>query len=69
MNTKQKPADPALCPLCGNDNACGNLQPKDGSTCWCADSDLIFQAELLDQIPDEARGKACICRACATVLS
>ena len=59
--------DPARCPLCGGANACamerqrqtGQPQPP----CWCTQVD--FGADLLARIPDEARRKACICRACA----
>jgi hypothetical protein len=31
--------------------------------CWCTQVD--FSAQLLEGLPLEARGKACICRACA----
>jgi hypothetical protein len=59
--------DPSRCPLCGRPNLCameverqtGVKQPP----CWC--TGLDFSAELLGQLPPEARGKACICAACA----
>lgn len=55
------------CPLCGQSNQCamevekttGEKQPP----CWCTRVD--FSADLLAQLPEEARGKACICEACA----
>lgn len=55
------------CPLCGKANQCamevekatGEKQPP----CWCTRVD--FSAELLEKVPLEARGKACICEACA----
>ena len=58
------------CPLCGQANACameveratGTKQPP----CWCTQVD--FSADLLDRLPPEARGKACICAACASSL-
>ena len=61
------PADPNLCPLCAQPNQCameveratGVKQPL----CWC--SQARFEAELLSRIPVHARGKACICAACA----
>lgn len=61
------PPDPRLCPLCGQPNGCaleceratGVLQPP----CWCTQAK--FEAELLSRIPEHARGKACICAACA----
>lgn len=66
----QSPAtpDPGRCPLCGQANLCameveratGQPQPP----CWCTQVD--FNRAALDRIPQEARRKACICRACAT---
>ncbi len=47
-----------ICPLCGGDNGC-----KSGSeNCWCYYTDIpdgIFKL-----IPEEKRGKACICLEC-----
>lgn len=62
-------AEPRLCPLCGQPNQCamevervsGIKQPP----CWCIQ--LEFNAELLARIPHNARGKACVCAACAKV--
>jgi hypothetical protein len=54
-----------ICPLCGNNNACMNtsvVNPK--QACWCANPALKFPKALLDKLPEEARGKACICQAC-----
>lgn len=57
--------DPLVCPLCGQPNACPNLGTADISrSCWCNDPALSFPTELLEQLPAEAKGKACICRAC-----
>ncbi len=64
MNT---PVDPTRCPLCGNANACameteratGVAQPP----CWCTRID--FDRQVLERLPSEARGVACICNACA----
>ncbi|HPH13857.1 MAG TPA: cysteine-rich CWC family protein [Burkholderiaceae bacterium] len=61
------PVDPNLCPLCGQLNECameverttGVKQPP----CWC--SQAKFEATLLSRIPEHARGKACLCSACA----
>ena len=58
------------CPLCGRTNQCameveratGVKQPP----CWCTQVD--FSAGVLDRLPAEARGKACICEACARGL-
>ncbi|OSZ63946.1 cysteine-rich CWC family protein [Hydrogenophaga sp. IBVHS2] len=60
------PVDPTRCPLCGHDNRCameleratGQAQPP----CWCTTT--TFPPELLDRLPEAARGQACICAAC-----
>ncbi|HSH89211.1 MAG TPA: cysteine-rich CWC family protein [Ramlibacter sp.] len=60
-------ASATRCPLCGRENQCameieratGVQQPP----CWCMEVD--FTAELLATLPPQARGIACICRACA----
>jgi hypothetical protein len=62
-----EPADRAKCPLCGQANGCA-MEAPGGRTgaqppCWCTTVD--FSAELLEQLPPQARGRACICRACA----
>ncbi|MDB5871143.1 MAG: hypothetical protein JWQ07_585 [Ramlibacter sp.] len=59
--------DPTRCPLCGQLNQCAmEVQQATGveqPPCWCTQMD--FTAELLDQLPVQARGKACICAGCA----
>ncbi len=58
--------DPLICPLCKTANACVNLGCADNDkTCWCNDATISFPKELLEKIPAENRGKACICKACA----
>jgi len=60
-------ADPTRCPLCGKPNRCamevehetGVKQPP----CWC--TEVKFEAALLSSLPEQARGTACICAACA----
>jgi len=56
-------AEPARCPLCGGPNGCALAvnRPIDG--CWCAAKPI--PQRLLDRIPPERRGRACICAACA----
>ncbi|MGZ5180301.1 MAG: cysteine-rich CWC family protein [Ramlibacter sp.] len=59
--------DPGQCPLCGQPNGCamereratGVPQPP----CWCTAA--TFGRELLEQLPDDRRGQACICASCA----
>ncbi|WP_422127660.1 cysteine-rich CWC family protein [Vibrio hannami] len=33
-------------------------------TCWCSDPSIKFPKELLSTIPDNMKGKACICKRC-----
>jgi hypothetical protein len=32
--------------------------------CWCMDA--VFTPVVMDQVPDEAKGKTCICAKCAS---
>lgn len=61
------PIDPVRCPLCGVANQCAQeIERATGVTqppCWC--TEVRFEAELLSRVPEHARRKACICRACA----
>jgi hypothetical protein len=52
---------PALCPLCGQSNACGQL--AGASECWCMTTKIA--AAALEAVPIEMRNRACICQACA----
>jgi hypothetical protein len=62
MNTPD--VDPARCPLCGQANACAMAAPGgDESPCWCTQAS--FSPELLERVPAEQRGRACICSRCA----
>lgn len=56
--------DPSRCPLCGDENDCGMVKGK--ATCWCYSVTIL--PEVLDRVPVEARGIACVCRACASQL-
>ncbi|MFL0805371.1 MAG: cysteine-rich CWC family protein [Agarilytica sp.] len=55
-----------LCPICRKDNACGNLSCEgDTTACWCKSADITFPESLLQRVPKESQGKACICQSCA----
>jgi len=56
-----EPVSAEICPLCGRGNACGMAAGK--GECWCFDATI--PAEVLAQIPEAARGVACVCRECA----
>lgn len=54
--------DPSRCPVCGAPNRCALVEG--GGRCWC--SEVSIPRDALEKIPLEARGVACLCRACAT---
>jgi len=49
-----------ICPICGKDNNCG--YEKGLGSCWC--SNIEIPEELKLQVPNELKGKACICEDC-----
>lgn len=61
------PPDASRCPVCGAVNLCAmELARETGNApgeCWCMQAD--FSASLLAQVPEAARGLACICARCA----
>jgi hypothetical protein len=56
--------DPALCPLCGQPNACALASASGAAAaeCWCASQ--RFEANLLARLAPAQIGRACICRRC-----
>lgn len=57
------PINPAHCPLCGQPNSC--VMAATGSNdapCWCRDESI--PESLLQQLPEAARKRACICGDC-----
>ena len=60
----QQPLRNPVCPLCGAANDCAVAASGNFNTpCWCRD--VVFTAELLGTVPEEMKGRACICRSCA----
>jgi hypothetical protein len=59
--------DTTRCPLCGEQNRCGmEIARETGEPqppCWCMATD--FRNAPLAAVPQEMRGKACICARCA----
>jgi hypothetical protein len=59
--------DPSRCPICQESNACAMELAKAAGTsagrCWCFDA--VFSEDVMDLVPLEAQGKACICARCA----
>lgn len=62
--------NPAQCPICKEPNACAmevaRTTGKKAERCWCFDAD--FSAEVMAQIPDDAKNKACVCAQCAALF-
>lgn len=60
-----KPLPNTTCPLCGGPNGCA---PAAGGSfdmpCWCVD--VTIDPAALARVPEDKRGRACLCRACAT---
>ncbi|WP_372599407.1 cysteine-rich CWC family protein [Amphritea sp.] len=70
MNTHPDSIDPAVCPLCKQSNQCGNISSCGSDTpCWCSSPEITFTESVLNQLSDDARGTACICKSCALANS
>jgi len=48
------------CPVCSGPNECGLAAGK--SECWCFEATIA--PEVLEQVPEEAKGKVCVCEKC-----
>jgi len=51
--------DASNCPLCQQNNHCDVGSPQG---CWCTLEKVPNM--LIQQVPDEKKGKSCICQAC-----
>ena len=49
-----------ICPLCGKANNCGYENGLSHSGCWC--EKIEVPKELREMIPENLKGKACICK-------
>lgn len=59
-----KPLPNDRCPLCGGPNRCAPAAAGDFAVeCWC--TRVAISQEALDRVPEQWRGKACLCPACA----
>ncbi|MEO5761487.1 MAG: cysteine-rich CWC family protein [Vicinamibacteria bacterium] len=54
------PLHPGVCPLCKLPNACG--MAAGSIACWC--SQVTITPSALQRLPEEAKGRACVCRRC-----
>jgi len=50
--------DEKICPICGNTNNCRHGE----GNCWC--QNVVVPKKVLDMVPDDKKGKACICKSC-----
>ncbi|MCL6445149.1 MAG: cysteine-rich CWC family protein [Alicyclobacillus sp.] len=50
------------CPLCGNDNHCGNVAGKPHGTCWCDKE--FFPKQIFEKVPPDEPQRSCICKDC-----
>ncbi|MBY9081767.1 cysteine-rich CWC family protein [Paenibacillus sp. HN-1] len=61
MNNEQPEDDLDRCPICGERKVCGR-HSQEGAECWCMSE--TFPPGIFELVPEELRGKACICRNC-----
>jgi len=56
--------DTSICALCGGPNHCAmaGCATIPNAPCWCKTEQ--FPQELLDQVPEGRKNRACICRKC-----
>lgn len=59
-----EPVPPERCPLCGGTNECALAADPAAAECWCFTA--AISRETLASVPEEARGRACICPRCAS---
>lgn len=51
-----------ICPICNKANRCAIVASEDPRKCWCMTTKV--PKELLSKIPNELRGKSCVCKDC-----
>lgn len=59
---REQEIDRSLCPLCGGENDCKAAKGEGHAGCWCMAAKI--PKGLLERIPPEQRGKACVCKRC-----
>lgn len=55
--------DRCVCPFCGGDNNCGTCVGD--SSCWC--TLVVVSVGLIQLLPENQRGRNCICRSCISM--
>lgn len=57
----------STCPRCGRSNQCAQADAEAPAThCWCFE--VRVERQVLDELPDEQRDRACLCPRCAQGL-
>lgn len=59
----QRTVDPSVCPLCGRANLCAMAAGETDEPCWC--TQVVIDPRVLERVPPELRGIACVCAECA----
>lgn len=52
----------SICPICGKHNNCAYEKGLSHGGCWC--ENIKVPKALREQIPENLRGKSCICKEC-----
>ena len=52
----------SICPICGKPNNCAFEAGLSHKKCWC--EEISVSEELMEKVPSDLRGKACICKEC-----
>lgn len=55
--------DGKACPICGQPNECAVAHGREHESCWCWTATMA--PEVLDAVPEDAKGAVCVCAKCA----
>ena len=69
--TAMKTLTPSQCPLCHEPNACAmevaKATDQPVQRCWCVDA--VFTPDLMERIPNNAKGMSCVCLQCVQLYA
>lgn len=69
MNRDEEVDELSLCPLCNDNNLCGNLSGNGSSDdCWCMVPNAEFSEALMAAIPPDKKSRVCVCKKCMTLF-
>jgi hypothetical protein len=55
--------DTKTCPICGGNSEGAMVKDATAAECWCYTAEI--NDEAMQRVPEDARGKVCICARCA----